>query len=92
MSRFEEAGLLMSTASASSLVSSYLRAGGYGNNSSLRTVCIIAIKATRVHCATIASAIFSAVIKVGKLVLAHGTTGNSEASTTRSPPTPRTRP
>ena len=45
-----------------------------------------------IHCATIASAIFSAVIKVGKLVLAHGTTGNSEASTTRSPPTPRTRP
>jgi hypothetical protein len=42
--------------------------------------------------ASIASAIFSAVIRVGKLVLAHGTAGNSEASTTRRPLTPRTRP
>ena len=42
--------------------------------------------------ASIASAIFSAVIKVGKLVLAQGTVGNSDASTTRNPLTPRTRP
>src|SRR6516165_11858445 len=42
--------------------------------------------------ASIASAIFSAVIKVGKLVSAQGTTGNSDASTTRRPPTPRTLP
>src|SRR5215813_15038967 len=40
----------------------------------------------------IASAIFSAVISVGKLVLAQGTTGKIEASTTRKPSTPRTRP
>ena len=39
-----------------------------------------------------ASAIFSAVIKVGKFVLAQGTTGNTEASTTRRPCTPLTRP
>src|SRR6516165_5385822 len=42
--------------------------------------------------ASIASAIFSAVIKVGKLVSAQGTTGNTDASTTRRPPTPRTLP
>src|ERR1700744_6413192 len=42
--------------------------------------------------AKIASAIFSAVISTGKLVLAQGTTGNTEASTTRRPSTPRTRP
>ena len=42
--------------------------------------------------ASIASAIFSAVIRVGKLVLAQGTAGKSEASTTRRPLTPRTRP
>ena len=42
--------------------------------------------------ANIASLIFSAVIRVGKLVLAQGTAGNSEASTTRRPETPRTRP
>src|SRR5262245_6039972 len=42
--------------------------------------------------ASIASAIFSAVIRVGKFVLAQGTVGNGEASTTRSPSTPRTRP
>ena len=41
---------------------------------------------------SIMSLIFSAVISVGKLVLAQGTAGNSEASTTRSPATPRTRP
>src|SRR5215475_624235 len=40
----------------------------------------------------IASAIFSAVISVGKLVLAQGTTGKIEASTTRRPCTPLTRP
>ena len=40
----------------------------------------------------IASAIFSAVISVGKLVLAQGTSGKIEASTTRRPSTPRTRP
>ena len=34
---------------------------------------------------SIMSLIFSAVIKVGKLVLAQGTHGNSEASTTRNP-------
>jgi hypothetical protein len=44
------------------------------------------------HQASIMSAIFSAVIKVGKLVSAQGNTGNSEASTTRNPVTPRTRP
>jgi hypothetical protein len=44
------------------------------------------------HQASIASAIFSAVIKVGKLVSAQGNTGNSEASTTRKPATLRTRP
>src|SRR5258705_9515408 len=43
-----------------------------------------------VHC--MASAIFSAAIRVGKLVLAHGTTGKIEASTTRKPCTPLTRP
>src|SRR3954462_7986471 len=42
--------------------------------------------------AKMASAIFSAVIRTGKLVLAQGTCGNTEASTTRNPPTPRTRP
>src|SRR5215471_9982287 len=42
------------------------------------------------HC--IASAIFSAVMSTGKLVLAHGTTGKIEASTTRKPCTPLTRP
>jgi hypothetical protein len=36
--------------------------------------------------ASIASAIFSAVIKVGKFVSARGTTGNSDASTTREKP------
>jgi len=41
---------------------------------------------------SIMSLIFSAVIRVGKLVLAQGTQGNSEASTTLSPVTPRTRP
>src|ERR1700755_2281337 len=40
----------------------------------------------------IAAAIFSAAIRVGKLVLAHGTTGKIEASTTRKPCTPLTRP
>src|SRR3979411_3040425 len=39
-----------------------------------------------------AAAIFSAAIRVGKLVLAHGTTGKIEASTTRKPCTPLTRP
>ena len=39
-----------------------------------------------------ASAIFSAAISVGKFVLAHGTSGKIEASTTRKPSTPRTRP
>src|ERR1700724_2653882 len=43
-----------------------------------------------IHC--MASAIFSAAIRVGKLVLAHGTTGQIEASTTRKPCTPLTRP
>src|SRR6202158_2911913 len=43
-----------------------------------------------VHC--MASAIFSAAIRVGKLVLAHGTTGKIQASTTRKPCTPFTRP
>jgi hypothetical protein len=42
------------------------------------------------HC--IAAAIFSADIRVGKLVLAQGTTGKIEASTTRRPWTPLTRP
>src|SRR6185312_4977695 len=37
-------------------------------------------------------AIFSAVMKVGKLVLAQGTIGKIEASTTRRPCTPLTRP
>src|SRR3984957_13269392 len=41
---------------------------------------------------SMSSAIFSAAIMVGKLVFAHGTTGNIEASTTRSPCTPRTLP
>ena len=36
--------------------------------------------------------IFSADISTGKLVLAHGTTGKIEASTTRRPWTPLTRP
>ena len=44
-----------------------------------------------VHC-SIVSAIFSAVISIGKFVLAHGTTGKIEASTTRRPCTPLTRP
>src|SRR4029450_2674345 len=44
----------------------------------------------RDHC--IAAAIFSADIRTGKLVLAHGTTGKIEASTTRRPWTPLTRP
>ncbi len=39
-----------------------------------------------------ASATFSAVIMVGKFVLAHGTTGKIEASHTRSPSRPYTRP
>src|SRR5215207_8732924 len=39
-----------------------------------------------------ASAIFSAAISVGKFVLAHGTSGKIEASTTRKASTPRTRP
>src|SRR5258705_4286457 len=43
-----------------------------------------------VHC--MVSAIFSAAIRVGKLVLAHATTGKIEASTTRKPCTPLTRP
>ena len=38
------------------------------------------------------SAIFSAVIIVGKFVLAHGTTGKIEASTTRKPAIPLTLP
>src|SRR5688500_11113051 len=42
--------------------------------------------------AVIAAEIFSADISVGKLVLAHGTTGKIEASTTRRPCTPLTRP
>src|SRR5438445_12970405 len=41
---------------------------------------------------SIVSTIFSAAIRVGKLVLAHGTTGKIEASTTRKPWTPLTRP
>ena len=41
---------------------------------------------------TIAAAIFSADISTGKLVLAHGTTGKIEASTTRRPWTALTRP
>src|SRR6476646_9219620 len=41
---------------------------------------------------TIPSAIVSAVMRVGKLVLAQGTRGKIEASTTRRPSTPRTRP
>src|SRR5690242_14356112 len=40
----------------------------------------------------IAAAIFSADISTGKLVLAQGTTGKIEASATRSPWTPLTRP
>src|ERR1700680_3920237 len=43
-----------------------------------------------IHC--MASAIFSAAIRVGKLVLAQGTTGKIEASTTRKPCIPLTRP
>src|SRR5579872_1626619 len=42
--------------------------------------------------ARIASDTFSAVISTGKFVLAHGTTGKIEASVTRNPVTPRTRP
>src|SRR5262245_29223943 len=44
------------------------------------------------HGAIIAAEIFSAVMSVGKLVLAQGTTGNTEASTTRRLCTPLTRP
>src|SRR6516225_10494947 len=54
--------------------------------------CLVSYAKGGYAAASIASAIFSAVIKVGKLVLAPGTTGNSDASTTRKPPTPRTRP
>ena len=50
------------------------------------------MRVTAGQAATIASAIFSAVISVGKFVLAHGTTGKIDASTARSPCTPLTRP
>jgi hypothetical protein len=43
----------------------------------------LALPTLQNHC--IASAIFSAVISTGKLVLAQGTTGKIEASTTRKP-------
>src|SRR6185437_8911092 len=44
------------------------------------------------YAARIACEIFSAVIRVGKFVLAQGTIGKIEASTTRRPCTPLTRP
>ena len=64
--------------------------GGWYYNEASRTSVMAA--ASDQAPARMASAHFSAVISTGKFVLAHGTTGKIEASTTRSPSTARTRP